>query len=83
MKFMRGQIMVYYTAMKHRKPMISRDLEEFCRYSDGNTPADGADAFGRLGVVKEETSEAGIPADSATRMKYFVAGLTASPGLTL
>ena len=39
--------------MKHRKPMISRDLEEFCRYSDGNTPADGAHAFGRLGVTKD------------------------------
>ena len=33
--------------------MISRDLEEFCRYSDGNTPADGAHAFGRLGVTKD------------------------------
>ena len=33
--------------------MISRDLEEFCRYSDGNTPADGAHTFGRLGVTKD------------------------------
>ena len=33
--------------------MVTRNVEEFCRYSDGNTPADGADAFGRLGVTKD------------------------------
>ena len=33
--------------------MMSRNLEEFCQYSDGNTPADGAHAFGRLGVTKD------------------------------
>ena len=33
--------------------MMSHNLEEFCLYSGGNTPADGAHAFGRLGVTKD------------------------------
>ena len=33
--------------------MISSNPEGFCRYSDGNTPADDAHTLGRLGVTKD------------------------------